>query len=447
MRIILRQDRHKEKNKNNKLIKRIILGIVLFLFLLVGTGAGYYIASLSSFFNEISDSSGEINAQDYRLNDAEPFSVLLLGLDHASSGNQTDTIMVATVNPEQESINLVSIPRDTVVYSETGAVERINAMYAIGGVEHITDVVEDMLEIPISFYAIADFQALIDIVNAVGGITVNSDFSFTVQDSEENSGAIEIEEGVQDLNGEEALGYARMRDQDPRGDFGRQERQREVISAILDELVSLNTLTNFNNILTSVAPHVQTNITGRQSLMIAANYRDATNNVNSLSIGGAADTMYFPHYGFNVYVYRPSQESLEEVRQELQEHLDIEDVPQSSEEELLEEDGLGQDGTNNDQENTGPDYGGQEETYEVNPFEEEPNQETPEQTNPFGGEQFQDPPTQTNPNDGGQQQVPPAQTNPNNGEQQQTPPPQVNPNSGEQQTPPAQINPNQGGEF
>lgn len=433
MRIILRQDRHKRKNKNKNLIKRIVLGIILFLFLIVGTGAGYYIASLGSFFNEISDGSGEINAQDYRLDNAEPFSVLLLGLDHATSGSQTDTIMVATVNPEQESINLVSIPRDTVVFSETGAVERINAMYAIGGTEHIADVVEEMLEIPISFYAIADFQALIDIVDAVGGITVNSDLSFTVQDSEENSDAIEIEEGVQELNGEEALGYARMRDQDPRGDFGRQERQREVISAILEELVSLNTLTNFNNILTSVAPHVQTNITGRQSLMIAANYRDAANSVNSLPIGGAADTMYFPHYGFNVYVYRPSQESLEEVRQELQEHLEIEDLPQSSEEELLEEDGLGQDGTNNGQENMDPGSGEQEKTYEVNPFEEDTNQETPGQTDPFGGEQFQEPPAPTDPNEGGQQQVPPAQPDPNTG--------------GQQQVPPAQTNPNQGGGF
>jgi len=443
----VRRKHSKKRNKNKKITKRIIFGIITFLTLLAGTGIGYYIASFGSFFNQISDNPEEISTQDYRLDNAEPFSILLLGLDHASSGNQTDTIMVATVNPEQESIDLVSIPRDTVVYSDSGAVEKINSMYAMGGIDQITNTVEDVLEIPISFYAVANFEAVIDVVNAVEGITVDSDFSFTVQDSEENSGAIEIEEGVQELNGEEALGYARMRYQDPQGDFGRQQRQQEVISAILDELVSLNTLTNFDNILSSVSPHVKTNVTGRQSLMIAANYQNAVNNLSSLSIEGTIDSMFFPHYGFNVSVYRPDFESVENVRQKLQSHLGIENAAQASSQELLEEDGLGQNNNgvdNQEGENLGSNSA-QEPAYEVFPNENDSIEESPEQTNPYGNEEpTQEAPNQTNPyqNDEGQESS--NQTSPyNNEEPTQEAPTQNNPyqGRGQGQEAPTQTNP------
>ena len=105
--------------------------------------------------------------------------------------------------------------------------EKINALYTIYGISGTIDFVEEYLDIPISYYATLNFEGLVDLVDAVGGITVDSPLDFTVQDSEENSNAIEIEEGLQSVDGEHALGYARMRKQDPRGEWGRQERQRE----------------------------------------------------------------------------------------------------------------------------------------------------------------------------------------------------------------------------
>lgn len=395
----MRSDREKRNKNKKKHIWRIVIGIIVFLFLLLGTGIGYYASSIGQFFNQISDgasgkSNDQIAIQNRSLEEEEPFAALILGVDLGSENQQrTDTIMLATVNPEEESVKLVSLPRDLPVTLESGFTEKINAMYQVGGTELVRDVVEDMFDIPISFHAIMDFQGLIELVDAVGGITVDSDLSFTVQDSNENSDAIKIEKGMQDLNGEEALGYARMRKQDPRGDFGRQERQQEVIQSVADELLSLNAVTNFTRILNSVAPYMSTDATSEQMLLIASNYLSAARNIESLSIEGENSRMYFPHYGHSVYVYEPYDESIEEVSTELQNHLGIEATDSQPEEpsiqeseESTEEDLYG----NDPAEEPVEEYPAPEEEYEA-PVEEEPAYEEPIEEYPSSEEQYEAP--------------------------------------------------------
>lgn len=327
----MRYDRYtQQKQQRKKRLRRIIVSIIVFLGFLIGTAVGYYGSRAAQFLDSISSNAPEelldTTEQDQDLADLRPFSVLILGLDEEDGVSRSDTIIVATINPEEGSTKMVSIPRDTVIeMPDTYQQEKINAVYSRshGDVTALIDVVEDYLQIPISFYTSLDFDGMVEFVDAVGGITVDSDLEFTVQDSEENMDAIEIEEGIQELDGEHALGYARMRKQDPRGDWGRQERQREVIESIIDELTSLQSIANFNPILDAIAPNLETNLNGNQIMTIASNYSHAANSIESLTLTGEADYAYFPHYGQEVYIWEPYEEVIEEIQEELQEHLEL----------------------------------------------------------------------------------------------------------------------------
>lgn len=335
----MRSDKYIKKQKRNTWIKRVLIALLIFLGFLLGTSVGFYGSRIANFLDGVSENTPEdlqdTSEQDRHLADLKPFSVLILGLDKEDGVSRSDTLMVATVNPDEENVKLVSIPRDTLITLPNGRFEKINAMYAIGGITQTIDMVEEYLDIPISFYATLDFEGLVALVDAVGGIQVNSERAFTVQDSEENTDAIQIEEGIQTLDGEHALGYARMRKQDPRGDWGRQERQREVIQSLSSELISMSSLTNFNQILDAIQPNLETNIRGQQMWTIASNYNQAAGNIESLTLTGEADYIYFPNYGQDLYVWVPYEDVLEDIQQELRDHLELED--DFSEDSLLDD--------------------------------------------------------------------------------------------------------------
>jgi len=326
----MRSEKKNNKRKKKKRIGEIILSIAILLAIFIGGVAGYYGSQLTSFLDGISDSS---NGQDpesieitQQLEDVEPFAALILGTDVEDGGtSRSDTIIVVTVNPEEESTKIISIPRDTIVTMPDGTTEKINAAFARGGPLLARSMVGNYLDIPIEFYATMDFRGLVELVDAVGGVTVDSDLEFTENNYMDRGNPIQIEEGVQTLNGAEALGYARMRKQDPRGDFGRQERQQEVIIEVLDELASFETVTNLNSILSAIQPYLRTNATGQQMLAIAGNYSNAIQDIEQLSLDGEARNEYFPHYGFEVYVWEAYDESLEEIQTELKNHLKLDE--------------------------------------------------------------------------------------------------------------------------
>jgi LCP family protein required for cell wall assembly len=345
----MRSEKHINKAEKVKRLKGAALGLGLLIFLVIGVIAGYYANEVRVFLNDVNeetpDELRDTSEQDESLRELHPISFLILGLDAEGAGEsrRSDSIMVATVNPDKESTKIISIPRDTLItLPDSTTQEKFNAVYPEVGITGLIDFVEDYLTIPISFYATLNFEGLVDLVDAVGGITVDAPFSFTVQDSEETADAIVIEEGIQELDGEEALGYARMRKQDPRGDFGRQERQREVIAAVVDELASINSVTNFTDILDAIGQNLQTNMSGQQMMTVATNYRPAANTIESVVLSGEASYEYIERYNQELYVWNPYDESLEEARSTLREHLELDEGtdPEDIEnpEDLLDED-------------------------------------------------------------------------------------------------------------
>ncbi|KXF70015.1 LCP family protein [Enterococcus faecalis] len=191
-------------------------------------------------------------------NSTEAFSVLLLGVDNGDLNRndvgRTDTIIVATVNPKNSQIKLVSIPRDTYVeIVGRSKRDKINHAYAFGGTAMTIATVEKLLDIPVDYYVEMNLKGLKELVDAVGGIEVNNPFSFFYEKTYFSIGKLY-------LNGESALKYSRMRYEDPEGDHGRQKRQQKIIEGISNKFKSINTLANYNRILDTVRENIKTDI-------------------------------------------------------------------------------------------------------------------------------------------------------------------------------------------
>jgi LCP family protein required for cell wall assembly len=117
-------------------------------------------------------------------------------------------------------------------------------MPAFGDVEMSMNTVENFLDIPIDCYLKVKMKGFKDIIDTLGGITVKNDLNFSIEGTHFLKGELS-------LNGNEALKFTRMRYDDPRGDFGRQTRQRQIIQGIIKEGSSLSSLTKYNSIFSA----------------------------------------------------------------------------------------------------------------------------------------------------------------------------------------------------
>lgn len=211
------------------------------------------------------------------LKSKQPFSILLMGIDTGELGRieqgRSDSMMVATVNPNQKQTTIVSIPRDT--YTEIvgrDTMDKINHAYAFGGVSMSMNTVQKLLDIPIDHYISINMKGLEELVDAVGGIKVNNTLGFSYEGNH-------YPEGVIELDGKQALGYTRMRYDDPNGDYGRQERQRKVITAVGKKLASISTASKYQTILKSMEDNIRTDLTFNQIKTIVLDYSSAFDNV------------------------------------------------------------------------------------------------------------------------------------------------------------------------
>ncbi|MGG4407119.1 LytR family transcriptional regulator [Niallia taxi] len=273
----------KPKKKKRKWLR--IIGLIL-LILLIGIGVyGYTIwnslTSAVDSMHEPVDRETTKRTETLNLEQQEPFSVLMLGVDERDGDSgRSDTMIVMTVNPEKKSVKMLSIPRDTrTEIVGHGTTDKINHAYAFGGVAMSMDTVENFLDIPIDYYMQINMEGFKDIVDSVGGVTVNNDLDFTYE-------GVHFPKGEVTLNGEKALKFSRMRYEDPRGDFGRQLRQRLIIQAVLKEGASLNSLTNFDDIFAALSKNIKTNLTFDEMVNIQKNYKQAAGNIEQFTING-----------------------------------------------------------------------------------------------------------------------------------------------------------------
>lgn len=296
-----------------KKIFAIIFGIILVLFLaVVGMGAKLY-WDVSKSMDKTYETVERSKKSQVNLNNKEPFSVLLLGIDTGDDGRveqgRSDTTIVATVNPRDKQTTLVSLARDTYVdIPGQGKQDKLNHAYAFGGASLAMDTVENYLNIPINHYVSINMAGLKELVNAVGGIEVNNNLTFSQDGYDFTIGKIS-------LDGEQALSYSRMRYEDPNGDYGRQGRQRKVIEGIVQKVLSLNSVSNYQEILTAVSDNMKTDLSFDDMKKIALDYRSAFGKVKQDQLQGTG----FMQDG--VSYQRVDEQELTRVQQELKNQL------------------------------------------------------------------------------------------------------------------------------
>jgi polyisoprenyl-teichoic acid--peptidoglycan teichoic acid transferase len=319
--VISRTQRPGKKKKRKLRVLRVFL--LTFFVLLVGAGLYFYNVyndvanAVDKMHKPISRTVSDKRTTQVKFNRKDPITILLLGVDkRKGDSGRSDSMIVATVNPQTNKTTLVSIPRDTktkIVSTSNPSkdkITKINAAYAYGGVEMTIDTIENFLNIPIDYYVEVNMEGFKDIVNAVGGIDVDNQYAFELD-------GVTLKKGPQHLNGLQALEYARMRHQDPRGDFGRQERQREVISKVIHKGASISTLTNYNNILTALENNIQTNLTMDDILGIQSTYKSAAKSIKKIEIQGEGKNTVYGWY------YFISDKTRQELSDQLREQLNL----------------------------------------------------------------------------------------------------------------------------
>ena len=247
----------------------------------------------------------------------EPVSILLLGVDTGDLGRteqgRSDSMVVVTINPHTQKTTLLSIPRDT--YTEIlgyGTSDKINHAYAFGGTAMSINTVQQMLDIPIDFYVMVNMAGIQEIVDAVGGITVESPLTF-------NQNGYDFVQGTNQLDGEAALAFARMRYEDPAGDTGRQGRQRLVIEAVIRKLATPETLLNYQAVLETLSANMQTSFQLSDFYKLQnQDYLGAVGNIEQQQLGGTGDMMNDIYYNF------VDEAELTRVRDLLQIELELE---------------------------------------------------------------------------------------------------------------------------
>ncbi|MBM7714169.1 LytR family transcriptional regulator [Siminovitchia sp. FSL H7-0308] len=306
--------RYKPKKKR-KALKIVLIVLLVLVVGLVGYGYSIY-HNLNKTANSIHkpvERNPEVpRSSDLELGKKEPFSVLMLGVDErAGDRGRSDTIIVMAVNPEKKSIEMLSIPRDTrVEIVGKGINDKINHAYAFGGIEMSMNTVEKFLDIPIDYYIKMNMDGFKEIVDSVGGINVNNDLEFSYEKKHFPKGEIS-------LNGADALAYSRMRKNDPRGDFGRQMRQRQVIQGVINKGANISALWKYDDVLKALGKNVETNMSFNEMVEIQKNYKSARHNIEQYQIDGQGQRID------NIYYYIVPQDERERIQSILKEQLNI----------------------------------------------------------------------------------------------------------------------------
>ena len=284
------------------MIKKILL---MFFSLLavttIGLGA-YGLTILNQSTNSLSKTYKGIGDENNVIAENKPMTILLMGVDTGSGSREdqwvgnSDTMILVTVNPQTRETTIMSLERDilTNITQDGETVQaKLNAAYAQGGAELAIKTIQDLMNIHIDRYAMINMKGLVQLVDKVGGITVNNPFDFDISIEEnEPEYTAKIPPGRQEIDGEQALVYSRMRYQDPEGDYGRQKRQREVIEKIIKKVLTLDGLSNYQGIIEAVSDNMQTNISlDTNSLMQLMGYRDALKNIRMEQLKGEDATL------------------------------------------------------------------------------------------------------------------------------------------------------------
>ncbi|GEP85126.1 transcriptional regulator [Staphylococcus piscifermentans] len=297
------------------------LGILVLLAVIAAIYLAFKIFAVGgSIHNPLDRNKSELRKEKVDLNKGEPFSIALFGVDSDAQrksegdGERSDSIMVLSVNPEKKTTEIVSIPRDTQAkIVGRGTTEKINHAYAYGGPNMAVKSLEKLLNVPIDHYATVDMDGMHGMVDALGGVDVVSNATFSTD------GYNFVKGEKTHLDGDKALAFIRSRKEEGAGgDFGRQERQQLVLKGIANELAGVKSITNFNGVTDEIQKNVKTDLTLGQLNTVRSKYKDANEHVRRHQLQGSGGIQ-----DDGLYYFVPDQSSLENMTELLKSNLDL----------------------------------------------------------------------------------------------------------------------------
>lgn len=296
--------------------KKIMLSISIFLLICVASYGIYTYYSFQKAIDKMQSNGAHDKDQvapPDKLPHIEPFSVLLLGIDEREHDvGRTDTMIIVTVNPDQKTIKMLSIPRDSrVEIVGNNTVEKINHAYPRGGIPMTIATVENALNVPIDYYVAVNMEGFLQLIDVLGGVTVHNDMDLAYR-------GYSFPKGEVNLDGDEALIFTRIRYEDPRGDFGRQLRQKQLLQAIVEKSTSPKVLLKLNSIFDVLGDNVQTNFPLNNVYQMQKLYANLNKDIEQLQFEkGHGEFIGSPWY----YIF--DEEELQEVSNNLRGHLGL----------------------------------------------------------------------------------------------------------------------------
>lgn len=314
-------------------IRKIVLWVLVPILVLT-LGAASYAAYLTNTAKDVVERSHyqlesrkAFDKSELRKKMVDPrvdnISILFLGIDDGKNGDfkntRSDAMILATFNKQDKTIKMVSIPRDSrVELIGRSKMDKITHAHAFGGLDMAVKTVENLFDVPVDYYVRLNFDAFVSIVDTLDGVAIDVPFAMDEQNSQREQGAIHLQKGLQTLNGEEALAYARSRKYD--NDFERGKRQQEVLEAIIKKALSIRSVTKYRSVLENIGDNLTTNLSF-SDMTAFHDYAFLSSGVtiDSLSLTGQDKTLY------GVYYYLLDDDSVAEVSTKLRQHLKLEE--------------------------------------------------------------------------------------------------------------------------
>lgn len=311
---------NRKKQRKNAKKRKILVTVVIALLSILIVGAVVVWGRISKAENAIHQEVETVNLRDKEIEDNGSFSVLLLGIDNGAYGREgevgrSDSMLLVTVNPKQKKTTMISIPRDT--YTEIigyGTFDKINHAYAFGKEQFSINSVQNLFNIPIDYYVTVDMHGLMGLVDAVDGIDITPALTFTYEGESFTEGV------TRHVDGEAALRYARMRYDDPEGDTGRQKRQQYVIQKIVEKLLTLSSISKFEEILKTLENSVKTDFTVEKLVSIAQTHKEALQHFETDTVAGQGEMIN------GIYYFVVPEEEKIRISNVLRKSLDLDPI-------------------------------------------------------------------------------------------------------------------------
>jgi len=283
---------HRRRSKKTKgsrrtvlLVSLLVLVITAATFLGIASAIISRFALLEAFLTMMSTSSfiGDTN-------------LLVVGLDNVEGSHRTDTILVVHVSPKDKKVNVVAIPRDTIMDVPGIGLTKVNHAFAYGGIYLTRRTLEDFLGIKIPFSVAINIDGLAKVIDTLGGLTINVEKRMYYIDY---AGGlfVDLYPGLQHLNGRQSLGYVRFR-HDPSGDMGRIFRQQKFMQALARKIITKKDVLSAPKVIMSLLSNINTNMSVRQVLGLSLAMRQSFDigNIEMTSVPGDSimiDKVYY----------------------------------------------------------------------------------------------------------------------------------------------------------